>query len=65
MPGSAPASTPPHWEFTPLGGSPEEMAANLRAYADHGVSHLILWLEPNTLESIEAFAPVLEALGDR
>jgi probable F420-dependent oxidoreductase len=65
MPGSAPESTPPHWEFTPLGGSTEEMAANLRAYADHGVSHLILWLEPNTLESIEAFVPVLEALGDR
>jgi probable F420-dependent oxidoreductase len=63
MPGTAPASTPPHWEFTPLGGSDEEIAANLRAYADQGVGHLILWLEPNTLESIEAFAPVLEAVG--
>ena len=63
MPGAAHASTPPHWEFTPLGGSTEEMSANLRAYADQGVSHLILWLEPNTLESIEAFVPVLEALG--
>ncbi|HYI13759.1 MAG TPA: LLM class flavin-dependent oxidoreductase [Thermomicrobiales bacterium] len=62
MPGTAPESTPPHWEFTPLGGSNEEIAANLRTYADQGVSHLILWLEPNTLESIEAFAPVLEML---
>lgn len=64
MPGAAPTSTPPHWEFSPLGGDPAELAANLRAYSDEGVSHLILWLEPNTLESIEAFAPVLEAIGD-
>ncbi len=46
----------------PLHGSPEEIAAGLRAYADAGVSHLQVWLEPNTLGGIEAFAPVLEAL---
>lgn len=47
---------------TPLSGNPAEIAAGLRAYADAGVSHLQVWLEPNTLEGIEAFAPVLEAL---
>lgn len=47
---------------TPLSGSPSEIAAGLRAYADAGVSHLQVWLEPNTLEGIAAFAPVLEAL---
>ncbi|MEA2598415.1 MAG: hypothetical protein QOF01_4884 [Thermomicrobiales bacterium] len=46
----------------PLTGSPEELAASLRAYADAGVSHLQVWLEPNTVAGIEAFAPVLEAL---
>ena len=48
----------------PLTGSPEEIAAGLRAYADAGVSHVQVWLEPNTPAGIEAFAPVLEALGD-
>jgi probable F420-dependent oxidoreductase len=46
----------------PLTGSPEELAADLRAYADAGVSHLQVWLEPNTLEGIKAFGKVLEAL---
>ena len=36
----------PHWSVTPL----------------EGVSHVIVWLEPNTLESIETFAPVLALL---
>jgi alkanesulfonate monooxygenase SsuD/methylene tetrahydromethanopterin reductase-like flavin-dependent oxidoreductase (luciferase family) len=52
----------PHWPGTPLTGTQEEMAEALRAYADEGISHLQLWLEPNTLESIEAMAPVLEIL---
>jgi probable F420-dependent oxidoreductase len=46
----------------PLTGSPEELAAKLREYADVGVSHLQVWLEPATLAGIEAFAPVLAAL---
>lgn len=46
----------------PLTGSPEELASKLRAYADVGVSHLQVWLEPATLDGIDAFAPVLEAL---
>jgi len=53
---------PPHWTFEPLAGRPEHLAEELRAYAREGISHLQLWLEPNTLESLEAFAPVLELL---
>ena len=47
----------------PVTGSPGEIAAGLRAYAGAGLSHLQVWLEPNTLAGIEAFAPVLEELN--
>ena len=53
---------PAHWNFPPLAGPPERLAAELRAYAAEGIGHVQLWLEPNTLESLEAFAPVLELL---
>jgi alkanesulfonate monooxygenase SsuD/methylene tetrahydromethanopterin reductase-like flavin-dependent oxidoreductase (luciferase family) len=46
----------------PISGSPAEIAAALRAYGDAGVSHLQVWLEPNTPQGIAAFAPVLEEL---
>lgn len=46
----------------PVTGSPAEIAAELRAYADAGVSHVQVWLEPNTPAGINAFAPVLEEL---
>jgi alkanesulfonate monooxygenase SsuD/methylene tetrahydromethanopterin reductase-like flavin-dependent oxidoreductase (luciferase family) len=46
----------------PLTGSPAEIAAGLRAHADAGLSHVQVWLEPNTPAGIEAFAPVLEEL---
>jgi alkanesulfonate monooxygenase SsuD/methylene tetrahydromethanopterin reductase-like flavin-dependent oxidoreductase (luciferase family) len=46
----------------PLAGSPAEIAASLRAHADAGLSHVQVWLEPNTPAGIEAFAPVLEEL---
>lgn len=49
----------------PLKGSPEKIAAGLREYADAGVAHVQVWLEPNTLAGIEAFAPVLETLDRR
>jgi alkanesulfonate monooxygenase SsuD/methylene tetrahydromethanopterin reductase-like flavin-dependent oxidoreductase (luciferase family) len=53
---------PVHWTFEPLAGSADRLADELRAYAREGISHVQLWLEPNTLESLEAFAPVLERL---
>lgn len=53
---------PAHWSFEPLAGPPERLAEELRAYAREGIGHVQLWLEPNTRESLEAFAPVLELL---
>jgi alkanesulfonate monooxygenase SsuD/methylene tetrahydromethanopterin reductase-like flavin-dependent oxidoreductase (luciferase family) len=46
----------------PLTGSVEAIAAGLRAYADAGMSHLQVWLEPNTPAGVDAFAAVLERL---
>lgn len=49
--------TPPH-----DGTKPEEMAAILLRYADAGISHVQLVLDPITVESIAECAPILEAL---
>lgn len=46
----------------PLRGEPEAMAEALRKFADIGISHVQLVMDPITTESIEAFAPVLEIL---
>ncbi len=46
----------------PLTGTPAELAHAIRAYADAGISHVQLVLDPITLESIEEFAPTLEIL---
>ena len=46
----------------PLSGTPEELAAQIRAFAQERVSHLIVWIDPPTPAGIAAFAPVLEAL---
>jgi alkanesulfonate monooxygenase SsuD/methylene tetrahydromethanopterin reductase-like flavin-dependent oxidoreductase (luciferase family) len=46
----------------PLSGTPEFMAGELRKYADAGISHVQLVMDPITVESIEEFAPVLEIL---
>jgi probable F420-dependent oxidoreductase len=53
---------PSTMSVAPLTGSPAELAAKLRAYAEIGVSHLQVWPEPNTVAGIEAFGRVLEAL---
>ena len=50
----------------PLEGAPDVLAEELRAYAREGIGHVQLVLDPITLGSLEAFAPVLELLdGDR
>ena len=46
----------------PLTGEPEAMADALRKFADIGISHVQLVMDPITTESIEAVAPVLEFL---
>ena len=52
----------PHWAFDAVAGDAEKLAEELREYARQGIGHAQLWLEPNTVESIEAFGPVLEIL---
>jgi hypothetical protein len=52
-----PASTP-----EPIRGGATEVATALRAFADEGIAHLQVFLQPNNLAGIERFAPVLEAV---
>jgi probable F420-dependent oxidoreductase len=44
-------------------GSPEQLAHLLRAFEQEGISHIQVCLLPNTLASLEAFAPTLELLN--
>jgi alkanesulfonate monooxygenase SsuD/methylene tetrahydromethanopterin reductase-like flavin-dependent oxidoreductase (luciferase family) len=46
----------------PASGSSEELANLLRGFADVGITHVQVWLAPDTLAGVEAFAPVLEVL---
>ena len=46
----------------PVSSDPAELAETLRAYADEGISHVQLVLDPITRPSIEALAPALELL---
>ena len=46
----------------PLEGAPEEIAEGLRSFAREGVAHVQLVLDPISESSLEALAPVLEAL---
>ena len=47
----------------PLAGSAAEIAVELRACADLGITSAQIWLDPPDLAGVEAFAPVLELLG--
>src|SRR5579884_3029286 len=47
-----------------LSGSPEALVEEFRAFAREGITHLQVLLEPNTLASIEAFAPTLALLHE-
>jgi alkanesulfonate monooxygenase SsuD/methylene tetrahydromethanopterin reductase-like flavin-dependent oxidoreductase (luciferase family) len=46
----------------PASGTAEQLAESLRGFAREGITHAQIWLEPNSLAGIEAFAPVLERL---
>lgn len=48
--------------FMPIPGDAATLAPTLRAFADAGVSHVQLVLDPITLDSVEALAPTLSAL---
>jgi alkanesulfonate monooxygenase SsuD/methylene tetrahydromethanopterin reductase-like flavin-dependent oxidoreductase (luciferase family) len=48
--------------MAPLQGSPAAMADALRAFGREGITHVQLVLDPITIESIRAMAPVLDEL---
>jgi len=48
----------------PLHGRPEEMARQLRAFADLGIAEVRAYLYPQSLEAVRAMEPVLQALDD-
>ena len=45
-----------------LSGEPAAIAERLRSYGRAGIGHVVVWLDPDTVEGIEAFAPVLALL---
>lgn len=47
-----------------IGGQAEEVAAGLRGFADVGVRHLVLLVEPEDITGIERFARVIELLDE-
>jgi alkanesulfonate monooxygenase SsuD/methylene tetrahydromethanopterin reductase-like flavin-dependent oxidoreductase (luciferase family) len=46
----------------PIVAAPDELAALLHRYADEGISHVQIWLEPNTAAGVADLAPVLDGL---
>lgn len=54
----------PPGRITPPPRTPEEIADVLRGFAGEGLNHVMLWLDPNSVAGVEAFAPTL-ALLDR
>ena len=46
----------------PLTGTSDELAAQIRRYADARVEHMMLWIDPISVAGIEAMAPVLARL---
>lgn len=55
-------SSPETRHGRPLRGTPEALAAELRRYAEAGVSHVQIYFEPYSSGTIEEFAPVLALL---
>ena len=49
-------------EAKAISGSPEEIARRLQGFADEGVGHLIVALEPAGRESIEQFGQIVEMM---
>src|SRR5262249_26771006 len=49
-------------DVTGIAGSPEETATGLPGFADVGVRHLVLIIQPQNIASIERFGRVIELL---
>ena len=52
----------PKSDEKPIVGTAEEVAASLRAFADAGVTHLVVQVEPTDVSGVERFAAVLDLL---
>jgi alkanesulfonate monooxygenase SsuD/methylene tetrahydromethanopterin reductase-like flavin-dependent oxidoreductase (luciferase family) len=48
-----------------LRGSPEELAKTLLRYADVQIQHLVLTVEPQTVDGLRAFEPIIQAMTAR
>jgi alkanesulfonate monooxygenase SsuD/methylene tetrahydromethanopterin reductase-like flavin-dependent oxidoreductase (luciferase family) len=48
-----------------LRGTPEKLAGVLLRYADLRIQHLVITVEPQTLEGVRAFEPVIQAMTAR
>jgi hypothetical protein len=46
----------------PLTGSPEQIAAALRGFAQEGIDHVQVWLNPSTFEGIAQLGSALAVL---
>jgi hypothetical protein len=55
-------STSPTGAGEPLRGTPEEIAEALHGFAREGIAEVQVVHAPNSVQGIEAFAPVLAAL---
>ena len=49
-------------DVAPISSDPATLAATLRAFAEEGVGHVQLVLDPITVETIAALAPALALL---
>ena len=48
--------------FWPYSGSAEQIAEAIVGYSRAHVDHMLVWIDPVSVEGVEAFAPVLELL---
>jgi hypothetical protein len=48
-----------------ISGSPKEIASRLQGFADVGVTHLIVRLDPLSVSHIEQFGRIVELLRQR
>ena len=62
LPGASGARVFDRGTAVPVGGPPDEIARALRVFAEAGLDHVQLVIDPVTPAGVEALAPVLEAL---
>jgi alkanesulfonate monooxygenase SsuD/methylene tetrahydromethanopterin reductase-like flavin-dependent oxidoreductase (luciferase family) len=55
----------PDESISPITGSPQQIAETLHRYREMRISHVNVWLEPNSVAGVEQFATVMERLEPR